>query len=188
MTIFSNGNPVVERRRTKGFTLVEMMVVVVLLGMASAMMMPTMVFFSKSMLGVGNYSLMSAQSRTALEIFSRDLHVAEVLTAASQAGVSMTLPADLDSAVVVYTYDANAKELVRSVTPSGGSTKSRTLFGDVHSFEFVYYNRLGVDVSADASILSESKSVQINAKLLKDVGVIDNTDYIISARFLMRNI
>lgn len=172
--------------RCAGFTLVEMMVVVVLLGIISAMMMPTLVFFSKSMLGVGNYAEMGADSRTALEVFSRDLHVASGLNAASASSLTLTLPSELNSAVVVYTYDSSAQELTRAATISG-STVTQQLFGDVDSFEFIYYNRLGVDVTASASILSQTKSVQINAKLLKELAQLENTDYIISARFLMRN-
>jgi len=42
-------------------------------------------------------------------------------------------------------------------------------------------------VSNSPSILAETKSVQINAKLLKKVITSNTTDYIISARFLMRN-
>lgn len=169
-----------------GFTLVEMMVAVVLTGILSAMVMPTLIFFSKSMYSVGNYAKMGADSRTALEVLSRDLHVAASLNVASPTSMTVTLPSELDSAEVVYSYNASTQQLTRAATISG-STVTRMLFGDVDSFEFIYYNRLGVDVSASASILSQTKSVQINAKLLKEVAQIANTDYIISARFLMRN-
>ena len=174
-------------RRKAGFTLVEVMVVVVLSSLIAAMAMPTLVFFSKSMLGVGNYGEMSAKSRSALEIFSRDLHTAESITAASSSSFTVTLPDELNSATVVYTYSSANKELTRMETPASGTATSRVLFGDVNRFAFVYYNRLGVDVTNSASVLTESKSVQINAELLKEVLSVANTDYIISARFLMRN-
>ena len=188
MTTSNNPMFVHRPRRKAGFTLVEVMVVVALSALIAAMAMPTLLFFSKSMLGVGNYGEMSSRSRTALEVFSRDLHAAETIIGASGSSLTVTLPPELSSATVAYTYSSANKELTRTETPASGTATSRVLFGDVVSFAFVYYNRLGVDVTSSASVLTESKSVQINAQLLKSVLSVDNTDYIISARFLMRNI
>ncbi|PXA04501.1 hypothetical protein DDZ13_04820 [Coraliomargarita sinensis] len=170
------------------FTLAETMVAVSILAIVLASMIPTFVFFTKSITGLGNYTIMSGESRGALERFGRDLHAAEDLTLASASELTVLLPEDLGGTTVNYKFDPADKNLIRKKTDSSGALLSEdTLFEDVDTFKFVYYNRLSVDVSDSASILAEAKSVQINAKLLKRVITTKTTDYIISARFLMRN-
>ncbi|HKK18940.1 MAG TPA: hypothetical protein VJ952_09705 [Opitutales bacterium] len=166
----------------------ETMVSVTILAIVLASIIPTFVFFTKSITGLGNYTIMSGESRGALELFGRDLHAAEDLLLASASDLEVLLPAEMDGATVHYKYDADGRNLSRKKTDSSGTVLSNeVLFEDVDSFKFVYYNRLSVDVSQSASIIAETKSVQINAKLLKKVITSKTTDYIISARFLMRN-
>lgn len=188
MTIFSKPGLSQRSGQTAGFTLLESMMVVVLATTVVTLLVPSLVFFSRSMFGVGNYCVMSAASRSGLEIFSRDLHAAESITMADESGLIVTLPAELSSATVMYSYNYDDQELSRTITPLAGAVSRRVLFGDVDRFSFVYYNRLGVEVTDRPSVLIETKSVQINAKLIKQVVSVKNTDYIISARFLMRNI
>lgn len=177
-----------RRASRRAFTMVEMMFTVVLLALALASIVPTFGFFAKSIAGLGNYSTMSSDSRNALEIIARDLHTAETLTAGSANSLTLVLPSELDSAAVVYTYDSTAKTLTRTHTPSGSATTSDVLFDDVELFNFVFYNRLGTQLTTASQIAVEGKSVQVNAKMVKKAIKTDNTDYIISARFLMRNI
>lgn len=180
----------------KAFTLAETMVSVTILAIVLGSIIPTFIFFTKSITGLGNYTIMSGESRSALEVFGRDLHVAIDVRKATTDELTLVLPADLDSVRINYKYetitDSNGK-ISRVVSRSKFNDSSGTLlskdilFEDVDSFKLVYYNRLSVDVSNSASILAEAKSVQINAKLLKKVITSNTTDYIISARFLMRN-
>jgi Tfp pilus assembly protein PilW len=186
MIIFNNRVKVV-RNGVLGFTLVEIMVSVTLLSLVMLAMIPTFSVFSKSIAGLGNYASMSRDSRGGLEMISRDFHGAESLSSASSSRVTMRLPADAGGDAVTYAYSSANKTFTRTVTPPGGTASSETLFEDVEQFSMLFYNKLGVDVTSSASILSQAKSVQINAKLVKKVITKDNTDYIISARFLMRN-
>jgi hypothetical protein len=102
--------------------------------------------------------------------------------------LTLVLPAELGGTTVNYKFNTADKNFSRKKTDSSGNLLSEDiLFEDVDSFKFVYYNRLSVDVTNSASIFAEAKSVQINAKLLKKVISTNTTDYIISARFLMRN-
>lgn len=172
----------------RAFTMVEMMFTVVLLGLVLASIIPTFGFFAKSIAGLGNYSTMSSDSRHALEIIARDLHTAERITAGDTNSMSLVLPSELDSATVVYTYDSTAKTLTRTHTVTGSTATSDVLFDDVELFNFVFYNRLGTTLTTASQITGEGKSVQVNAKMVKKAIKTDNTDYIISARFLMRNI
>jgi len=172
----------------KAFSLVEMMVTLTILTLVLASIIPTFVFFTKSITSLGNYTVMSGESRGALELFGRDLHAAEDLTTATASELTVELPAELGAATVNYKYNSTDQNLIRKKTDSSGTVLSeKILFEDVAAFKFLYYNRLNVDVSNSASILAEAKSVQINAKLLKKVITSNTTDYIISARFLMRN-
>ncbi len=173
--------------KRRAFTMVEMMVTVTLLGLVMVTIIPTFSVFTKSVAGLGNYTTMSRDSRGGLELISRDFHAAETLLLANSGEVTLTLPSDAGGGTVNYKYDINQKTFTRTATPSSGTVSSRQLFDDVEQFSMVYYNKLGVDVTSSASVLAEAKSVQMNAKLVKEVITTSNTDYIISARFLMRN-
>lgn len=186
MTTYNRKNATPDRR---GFTLVEVMVAVTLLGLILASVLATFTVFAKSVAGLGNYATMSRDSRGGLEVISRDLHVADSLTLATENEMTMVLPADAGGGTVNYKYDSQKGSFTRTAVDSSGTETKRELFDDVAKFSLIYYNRLGGDALAYnlGSLLSETKSVQLNAKLVKAVVTTDTTDYIISARFLMRN-
>lgn len=189
MTIFSNESRTRSRIQARGvgFTLVEMMVAVTLLSLVLLTMIPTFSVFTKSVAGLGNYAAMSRDSRSGLELISRDLHGAAALTKATAAELTLTMPIDGGGETVNYAYDSTNGTFTRTATDPSGAVLSAALFDDVDQFSLVYFNKLGVDVTSSASVLGQTKSVQINAKLVKKVITTANTDYIISARFLMRN-
>ncbi|MFP4070196.1 MAG: prepilin-type N-terminal cleavage/methylation domain-containing protein [Opitutales bacterium] len=174
-------------RGRRGFSLVEMMVTASLLALVLGSIIPTFSFFSKSISSLGNYSLMSQESRGGLERVGRDLHAAVDLTLAEVDELTLAMPAELGGGSVDYRYDADRRILTRGVTDGGGVRTEEVLFEDVAAFQFVYYNRLGVVVTDSPSIFAETKNVQVDAKLLKKVITTETSDYIISARFLMRN-
>ena len=146
--------------------------------------------FTKGMASLGNYSSMSMNSRNALEYFSRDVHMAETLSVASAYEITVRLPSDAGSFVINYEYDADTGDFTWKKYASDGVTllRENVLFSDVSELGMVFYNRLNVDVTDEATILTETKTIQLNAKLVKKVINQNNTDYIISARFLMRNV
>jgi prepilin-type N-terminal cleavage/methylation domain-containing protein len=180
-------NKAARRHRPQGFTLVEVMITITLLALVLGSMIPTFTFFSKSTASLGNYTTMSMESRHGLELFSRDLHAVASLAKASKTEIEFDLPADAGGDTVNYKYDSVAKNLTRTLTDPDGNVTVEVLFGDVRDFEMIYFNRLDADVTNRASILTEAKSVQVKATLVKKVVTTENTDYIISARFLMRN-
>jgi prepilin-type N-terminal cleavage/methylation domain-containing protein len=178
-------------RKSRGFTLVEIMITVTILAIVMASMIPTFNMLSKGMAALGNYSSMSMSSRNALEHFSRDVHMAETLLVASEGEVRLVLPSDAGSFVINYEYDANAGTFTRKKYAADGDTtplKTTVLLSDIFEFDLVFYNRLDDNITEEASILTESKTIQLNAKLVKNVINQRITDYIISARFLMRNV
>lgn len=188
MTIFNSKMSGGNNASVRGFTLVEIMVTLGLLGLVLAAIIPTFNFFGKSIIGLGNYTMMSQDSRRSLEILSRDFHMAETLLKAEAHEVTMVLPVDAGGQMVNYVYSPANGTVVRTSTPPGGTAVSNQLMDDVDEFSFVFFNRLGVELGyAHAPLLVETKSIQVNAKLLKKVISTDTSDYIISARFLMRN-
>jgi len=196
MIIFNKRSPVqlhrpaATFRKIRGFTLVEIMISIAIFSIMMASMMPTFIVFTKGMASLGNYASMSMSSRNALEHFSRDVHMARTLSVASAYEITLELPSDAGSYVIHYQYDPNAGSFTRKQYAEDGVTLLRTsvLFSDVSELNMVFYNRLDVDVTDEASILTETKTIQLNAKLVKKVMNQNNTDYIISARFLMRNV
>jgi len=187
MTIFSK-RP--NRQGKRGFTLVEVMITVTLLALVLAGMIPAFTFFTKSIAGLANYTIMSSESRAGLERFSRDLHAVDSVSLANETEMTFKVSDEAGGSTVNYKFDPAAATLTRTVTDSGGNVFTEILFEDVTEFELFYFNRLDVplDAVADAgTLLLEMKSVQIRAVLLKKVITSDTTDYIISARFLMRN-
>ncbi|WP_162025767.1 MULTISPECIES: PilW family protein [unclassified Lentimonas] len=174
--------------KTRGFTLVEIMVTLTVFSMVMASLMATFLVFSKGMVSLGNYGAMSSSSRQTLEHFSRDVHATQSLQVATANEFECVLPAEAGGYTINYKYDPNTSDFTRKKYSSGGTLlKTDVLFEDVETFEMIFYNRSDVDVTGDTSILNEAKTVQINAKLVKNVISQTNSDYIISARFLMRN-
>ena len=177
-------------RKSRGFTLVEIMVTVTILAIVMASMIPTFLVFGKGMTALGNYSSMSMSSRNTLEEFSRDVHVAEEIRIASADELEVKLPADAGGFVINYKYDADSGEFTRRKYDTDGATLiyETILFSGVSDFSMIFYNRSDFVIPDGASKEDETKTIQLNAKLVKNVINQRNADYIISARFLMRNV
>ena len=177
-------------RKSRGFTLVEIMVTVTILAIVMASMIPTFLVFGKGMTALGNYSSMSMSSRNTLEEFSRDVHVAEEIRIASADELEVKLPADAGGFVINYKYDADSGEFTRRKYDTDGATLiyETILFSGVSDFSMIFYNRSDNEVPDEGSTLTETRTIQLNANLVKKVIQQENTDYIISARFWMRNI
>lgn len=176
------------RIRRRGFSLVEIMVTVGLFSVILAAIIPAFNFFGRSVIGLGNYSAMSQESRRSMEILSRDIHAAEALTEATEHELTLILPNDLGGDTVNFRYSSADKTVVRTVTPLAGAVSSQEILTDVGEFSFIFFNRLGNELEySHGPILIETKSIQVNAKQLKKVIQRDTSDYIVSARYLMRN-
>lgn len=136
MTTSSKSGSLVIRRR--GFSLVEMMVTVGLFSLILAAIIPAFNLFGRSIIGLGNYSVMSQESRRSLEILARDIHAAESLSVATEHELTLTLPVDLGGGVVNVVYSPVDKTVVRTVTPTSGAVSSREILSDVSEFSFIF--------------------------------------------------
>src|SRR5688572_20117010 len=129
---------------TAGFTLVEVLIGASLSSIILAGVLTTFLALGRIGANVQNYSEIEADARKALEIMSREMHLAFVVTSYSADGVTLTIPDSTNSTPntlpstitpvnqppfynqltasgsysVTYSYNSVNKELTRSVTPA----------------------------------------------------------------------
>ncbi|MGZ0657210.1 PilW family protein [Coraliomargarita sp. W4R72] len=177
--------------RRSGYTLVELLVAVGLLGIVMTSMVSTFIVFASGSKGVAAYTDMSRQSRKALELFSRDVRAAEDVLGASQVMLRVLLPdnAFYSGYTVEYIYDHDIAIFSRLERDREGDIRSNEILLDgVEEFRFGFIDPLGQPLAADLeSLLLSVKSVQIDAAMVRVVSSTEATDYIISARYMMRN-
>ena len=127
----------------------------------------------------------------ALEYFARDMRSAEDVRLVTESSLTIVAPSSgfYTGSEVTYDYDSDAKVLFRIERDAAANEISnQILLEGVEAFTFSYFDPLGKSLSASSpSILLSVKSVQVDAELLREISRSDATDYIISARFMMRN-
>ena len=163
-----------------GFTLVELLMVVLLTGILMAVMIKTSNFWSRSSVALVNYSDMNMQSRRALDTIGRDIRMASQVTGCSSNSISIEIPGVTvdDFTVITYQFNAAKNELTRS-----DGTSTHSVLRDVKVVEFTLKNLQG---NITESML-EAKLVQIFVKMTRKVINIEQNDEIITASFVMRN-
>jgi len=184
----------------QAFTLVELMFSLTILMIALGSITGTFMVFAKSSASLGEYVDMSSESRKALELFSRDVRAANgiaVIGATSSNGVvytdqglNLTFPDYYGNRSVTYSYDSTIGILRRIENYEGTQSESNLLTG-MQQFKIQLFQAPGDDFESIsgpvASVNEWAKSLQLDAELIRTVVTLDNTDYIISARFMMRN-
>ncbi len=154
-------------------------------------MVSTFIVFATGSKSLFAYSEMSRQSRKTLELFARDMRAAEDVTVAAEHDLVVVYPETgfYDGITVEYTYDDSVGIFSRIEWDKNGNLSSNdTILDGVAQFAFEYFDPLGnaLDYSK-ASLLLSVKSVRVDAEMVRDISRTDVTDYIISARFMMRN-
>ncbi|MDA9260296.1 prepilin-type N-terminal cleavage/methylation domain-containing protein [Puniceicoccaceae bacterium] len=189
-----------KRLPYQAFTLVELMFSMTILMIALGSITGTFMVFAKSSASLGEYVDMSSESRKALELFSRDVRAADgiaVIGATSLNGVvytdqglNLTFPDYYGNRSVTYSYDSTSGILRRIENYEGTQSESNLLTG-MQQFKIQLFQAPGDDFESIsgpvASVNEWAKSLQLDAELIRTVVTLDNTDYIISARFMMRN-
>jgi len=189
-----------KRLPYQAFTLVELMFSMTILMIALGSITGTFMVFAKSSASLGEYVDMSSESRKALELFSRDVRAADgiaVIGATSLNGVvytdqglNLTFPDYYGNRSVTYSYDSTSGILRRIENYAGTQSESNLLTG-MQQFKIQLFQAPGDDFESIsgpvASVNEWAKSLQLDAELIRTVVTLDNTDYIISARFMMRN-
>lgn len=167
-----------QRPPARGMTLMEIMISLALITLFFAGAISAVDFTGRSALGILNYTQMNTESRTGLELFSRDARMAVDVTAFSTTSVTFLLPAG--GGTVTYAFDDTTNTFVRN--PSVGN--SQVLMTRVDELEFERFNLLNQPASNNL----ETKQIQLQSRMERRVlGRFRTTDSVISARFILRN-
>lgn len=173
-------------KQKSGFSLVEIMVSMTIATFILASSYATLISLSKGTESMVNFSEMNGQTRNALELFGRDSRMASSVIHARTRSFRMEREMGGNQIEVRYRYIPNAKTFERiTFDDTGTVTGRRTLLYDVDDLNFNYYTARQAQTNGTG--LADIKHVQLEAKLERKVLNITNTNYIISARFMMRN-
>ncbi len=163
-----------------GFSLVEVMVAMTLLSLIISVGLTALTFISQSSASLTNYSVMSSQSRHALEEIARDIRMGYKVNSATTNKLDFNIYGKAGTTSnIVYEYSADEDKLFR--TENSGTKEE--MMDDLTTFKFNFYNLRKEATTAPISI----KEVQVEGVMRKKALLRTNTNYIISARFMMRN-
>jgi prepilin-type N-terminal cleavage/methylation domain-containing protein len=170
------------KTKQRGFTLVEIMISTTLASFLTLAALTSFLFTVRGEMSLANYSEMNSKARKTLEQMGEDFRSAGDVPVGGFSSTSVTCSVPLDSTAsswqnVVWAYDANAKTLTRTV--GGVSTTYAT---NVSSFLFTFYNVAGNTPGNDV----ELKQIQLSMRILRNVGTITTSEYVISAQFTLR--
>jgi Tfp pilus assembly protein PilW len=193
----------------RAFTLVEAMVAIgissfILTGVVSAFLM-----IGRSSTNAYNYCVLDSNTRQGLETFSREIRIANSVSAFSSTSITIGIPdtsSGSSSAVaysVTYAYDSGNKIFTRTgppLTDIAGTSATTTLVNNVKTFSLKYYSYLAGDgyvngVQNDNTIATDGTGSATAIKQIEltltaqtsNVTVVNATNAVLSARFILRN-
>lgn len=181
-----------DRRRRRGFTLVEILVSTGLSTMVMTGVLSSFVLMGQNSYNAANYSVMEAESRRALETFTREARMASNISWTSVNSVTLTVVNSTGTYLVTYAYDdgtsgATAKCFYRRPGAIGSTEPAQILVRSVTDFAFRRYKVInGSDFSAVNDL--ETKQLQITLRTVRSgVTTVNATNAVLSARVVLRN-
>jgi prepilin-type N-terminal cleavage/methylation domain-containing protein len=185
------GAPARENRR-RGFTLVELMAASGLSAIVLTGLLSSFVLIGKNGYNAANYSMMEAESRRALELFTEDARMANNLTWNNSYSVTLTVVAASGTTTVTYAYDSGttgttAKCFYRKTGTATSTDTPLILVRNVTDFAFRRYKIVnGTDFTASNDL--ETKQLQIALRTVRTGSTTVNaTNAVLSARVVLRN-
>ncbi len=198
----STPSPVRSSRRSRGYTLVAVLIAAGLTGFILTGVLSTFLFLGRSSANIVNYSDMEAEARKGLESFAVDTREAGDLYWVDSNTIRLTI----GSTFVNYGYDTDTKCFYRVPITRTGSSGSytytengarRRLINRVEDFAFRGYqinSSTPIDISDLSTAAKQSaasnvtKQIQISMRAIrKDVTVVGVTNSVFSARYILRN-
>jgi prepilin-type N-terminal cleavage/methylation domain-containing protein len=184
--------------KRKGFTLAEVMMAASISTFLLASAYATVFSLAKGSGSMVNFSEMNTQSRMALELFGRDMRMAADVLQEDWGSTSIVVRQRLKDNTfqdIRYAFIQGAgggkghfrREVWSEYTPDDPDSylvEERVLLYDVDELAINFYRYVRSETAISPL---ETKHVQLEAKLQREVLGITNTNYIISARFMMRN-
>ena len=179
----SRNRPETLRRRSRAFTLVEVMVGAALASFILAGTLTCFLFLGRSGANLRNYTDMEAQARKSLEIFAEDTRQASAVNWTSTDSVTLTV----NAANIVYTY---ANGIFTRKIGSG----TATLLTGITTFTFSAYDINGSAITdfssaaARTTANNSTKQVQIALSASRTTTTVTTeTNIVLSARYVLRN-
>lgn len=179
----------IKRNKKSGFSLPELMVAMTLSALILTSAYATLNSLAKGSRSMVNFSEMNTSSRFALELFGRDARMASDVEISTANRVRMEREMEGGTYDVEYLYDPQAGTFRRTVYENDTNTVASVnrpddiLIYDVRDLNLNYYTLRHASTNRPIEV----KHVQLEAVLERRVLSIVNTNYIISARFMMRN-
>ena len=166
--------------KKQGFTLVEMLISMTIGAIALSIGLGSIMFLSRGMVGLINYADMNTASRSALEVFSRDIRMGSHVQASTVDYLAFNVDKrDGSSDFVVYEYVDQEGVLYRKFN----ANPRTALLKEIDEMEMRYFTLRRNPTSKPLEV----KEVQFEIIMEKQALQITNTNHIISAQFMMRN-
>ena len=150
------------------------------------------VLLGRNSYNAANYSVMEAESRRALELFTEEARMADNITWNSGSSVTLSVVGASGSYLVTYAYDsattgATARAFYRKLGAASSTTTPLLLVSKVSDFAFRRYKVVnGTDFSASNDL--ETKQLQITLRTVRTgVTTVNATNAVLSARVVLRN-
>jgi prepilin-type N-terminal cleavage/methylation domain-containing protein len=179
-------------RRRHGFSLVELMMSTSLASMIMTGVLSSFVLMGKNSYNAANYSVMEAESRRALEVFTQEARMADNVTWISPASVTLSIANGTGSYLVTYAYDSaptggTAQTFYRRLGAAASGAPTQVLVRGVSDFAFRRYKVVnGSDFNATNDL--ETKQLQITLRTVRTgVTTVNATNAVLSARVVLRN-
>ncbi len=186
-----------------GFSLAEVMVAVTISAFVLTSAYAAIISLAKGSESLMNYTEMNSQSRKAIELFGRDARATEQVNTFSSNKFTLLrevwtgsyyadrfITYEYIPAAGTFSRIQNRATIVKGARVPGAEIDREILLYDVEDLNFKFYRLYDPEIpnyDPIARTRLEVKHVQLEAKLLRTVLTNENTNYIISARFMMRN-
>lgn len=192
-----------QRRRARGFTLVEVLIAASLGSIILAGVLSTFLMLVRSGVRVSNYSVMETETRRAFEQLGIDSRMANNFVSNFSGGVitsfTLTIPSNdlVSQRQVTYGYDTSDSSNKKLFMVPGSNPSTTTgrinLVSKVSSLTFLRYDTTGTLIPASTTSDAGVKHVQISVSVSRgDTGtstsVVTATQVIRSSAFTLRNI
>ena len=172
-------------RPQNGFTLIESLVMVSLALMTLTALLTTSVYTYRAFAGIGNYTQLNRQTRSAMAKITRDVRQAAALTSGSATNLSFT---NLDGSLLKYQYDPSSQTLVYT---NAGAGEGGTLLQCCISCQFSLFQFNPASgtcmLFTNATTASNCKVVELNWICRKTNLLSMNSEMMETARIVLRN-
>lgn len=178
-----------------GFTYIEVLMALTISSFILTASYATIISLAKGSESMINYAEMNKQSRIALEILGRDARMAYNVQTSTTTSIMLEREIQGTDYDVYYVFVPEAGTFSRTIyrddnfndpgkkTIASISNAEKTFLYDVDALKFTFYTLQHKKTTHSPEI----KHVQIEGLLERRVLNVYNTNYIISARFMLRN-